>query len=211
MNKKLIFLIMILFLNNLFLIADEMNDVIELENVEEQNKVYKEQKINENLNTSEENETKEIETKKLETKVKVNADHIIKLAMKMKGKPYKYGGMTPEKGFDCSGLVCYVFGKNGINMNRTVEEQFKQGKEVELFEIQKGDLLFFQVYENSFYNLGVIKNFFTEYIKLYPNHIAIYIGDGNFIHSPKDGDVIKIDTLRKKFWKKHLFGIKRVL
>lgn len=204
--KKLI-LFLIIFSNYFFLIADDLNDIIELENVEEQKKVYEEQI--EDKNESEETNNKKEE--KIDTAEAGNVDKIIKLALKMVGKPYKYGGITPDEGFDCSGLVYYVFKKNGINMNRTVEEQFKQGKEIELFEIRKCDLIFFQVYENSLYNLGIIKNFFTEFIKLYPNHVAIYLGEGKFIHSSKKGDYVKIDTLRKKFWKKHLIGIKRVL
>lgn len=106
------------------------------------------------------------------------------------GMPYLWGGTTPAKlntagkyvsgGFDCSGLVQYVYKSIGINLPRTTMDQVKVGTSVNLNSLQKGDLVFFRT--NS----------------LIPNqvsHAGIYVGNNKFIQSPKTGDVIKTSIL----------------
>ena len=106
---------------------------------------------------------------------------IIKSAYSYIGTPYRYGGTTPE-GFDCSGFVRHVFGENGISLNRTSREQFRQGKAVPLSAVRPGDLIFF----------GKVKR---EHCRI--EHVGLYIGEGRFIHaaSSRTGQV-KISTLK---------------
>jgi len=86
------------------------------------------------------------------------------------GKPYRYGGITP-KGFDCSGFVHFVFSSIGVDLNRSSGAQAKEGDPVDLNHLLPGDLLFFST-------RGVRKGI---------SHVAIYLGDGKFIHASNWG------------------------
>lgn len=96
---------------------------------------------------------------------------IVNTAKKYLGVKYVYGGTTPS-GFDCSGLVKYVFNKNGISVSRTSASQALQGKKVSTSDLQPGDLLFFA------------KNGRVH-------HVGIYAGGGQMIHAPHTGDVVR--------------------
>lgn len=100
---------------------------------------------------------------------------IIQEAVKYLGVPYVWGGTTPE-GFDCSGLVQYVYAKNGIKLPRVSQDQSKLGKDVPLNELQPNDLLFWG-------GVGTA------------HHVAIYIGDGYFIQAPQPGDKVRITKI----------------
>lgn len=102
-----------------------------------------------------------------EAPVDQGAHKIIESAQSYLGTPYRYGGTTPE-GFDCSGFVRHVFGENGINLNRTSYEQFRQGKAVPLSALRPGDLVFF----------GKVKR---ERCRI--EHVGLYIGEGRYIHA----------------------------
>lgn len=92
------------------------------------------------------------------------------------GVPYVYGGTTP-KGFDCSGLVQYVYNKLGIKLPRTTFEQYKVGIPVTRAQLQPGDILFFNSGPGSSVQ--------------HPGHEAIYAGNGRMIVAPHTGDVVK--------------------
>lgn len=94
------------------------------------------------------------------------------------GVPYLWGGTTPN-GFDCSGLVQYVYREFGIRIGRTTWDQIKEGKRVELSAMEPGDLIFFGPKSDP-------NN---------PTHVGMYIGNGKFIQAPKPGDFIKISDL----------------
>jgi len=96
-----------------------------------------------------------------------NTLKIIESACSYLGTPYRYGGTTPE-GFDCSGFVRHVFGENGISLNRTSYEQFRQGKAIPLTALRPGDLIFF----------GKVKR---QHCRI--EHVGLYIGEGRFIHA----------------------------
>jgi peptidoglycan DL-endopeptidase CwlO len=97
---------------------------------------------------------------------------VVGIAMQYLGVPYVYGGSTPS-GFDCSGFVMYVFGQIGISLPHNAAAQYGYGMPVSRDQLQAGDLVFFN-------GLG---------------HVGIYIGGGQFIHSPHTGDVVKISSL----------------
>jgi cell wall-associated NlpC family hydrolase len=97
---------------------------------------------------------------------------VVGIAMRYLGIPYRWGGSSPS-GFDCSGFVMYVFAQVGVSLPHNAAAQYAYGTPVSRDQLQPGDLVFFN-------GLG---------------HNGIYIGGGNFIHSPHTGDVVKISSL----------------
>jgi|GEM_PF-2412960 len=130
------------------------------------------------------------------------------LALKQLGIPYVPGGDNPESGFDCSGLIQYVFYNNGIAVPRNSRSQFSCGDKVSLSAIQPGDVVFFQVYSKGEYGQGAVLNKAAEYVKTKPTHVGIYLGSGIFIHAPSRGQAIKKSDLKSRFWRSHLIGIR---
>lgn len=123
--------------------------------------------------------------------LRVSADRIIDTAKKYMGVPYVWGGMTPS-GFDCSGLVQYVFAENGMSLPRTTTLQYKVGTYVSRSNLKVGDLVFFDTSGN-----GV-------------SHVGIYMGNGQFIHSSSSKGVT-ISNLSNSYWNARYLGARRVL
>ena len=94
------------------------------------------------------------------------------IALRYLGVPYVFGGATPA-GFDCSGLVMYVYAQLGISLPHYAAAQYQLGVAVPRADLQPGDLVFFD---------GL-------------NHVGIYIGGNQFVHAPETGDVVKISSL----------------
>ena len=101
------------------------------------------------------------------------ARNIISSAMNYIGVPYVWGGTTPA-GFDCSGLVQYVFAQNGISLPRTTYDQIAVVSQVSLDSLQPGDLVFWGGQS--------------------PYHVGIYIGDGEYIHAPAPGQSVCVQS-----------------
>lgn len=120
---------------------------------------------------------------------------VLSRAVNSLGTPYRWGGTTPEKGFDCSGLVKYAFGEiDDVELPRTSSAMARSGgKQVSRNQLQPGDLLFFRLRSRRI------------------DHVAIYLGGDRFIHAPRRGKAVSIDTLEKPFWKRHYVMAKRVL
>lgn len=106
------------------------------------------------------------------------AKAVIMEMSKYLGVPYLWGGMTPE-GFDCSGLMQYAFKNIGIELPRVSRDQQNFGVRIPLSEIQPGDLIF---------------------INEPATHVAMYIGNNQYMHTPKPGDVAKISNYNPKYW-----------
>lgn len=102
-------------------------------------------------------------------------------AMQMVGVPYRWGGTTPE-GFDCSGLVQFVWRNAGIRLPRTAAEQLGATAPVTLEAAQPGDLLFFR-------DRGAI------------SHVAIYIGEGRFVHAPRGGREVSLSSFDSDYYR----------
>lgn len=117
---------------------------------------------------------------------------IIKLAKRYLGIPYKYGGTSPSMGFDCSGLVKYVYSKIGLTLPRSTKKQFEISSIVHPKNARPGDLLFFDIEGN-----GV-------------SHVGIYLGKMKFIHAPRTGSVVKIVSLNNSYWKKRFVSVRRI-
>ncbi|MGL5150254.1 MAG: C40 family peptidase [Clostridium sp.] len=115
----------------------------------------------------------------------------VNLAMSQLGKPYVYGAAGPNS-FDCSGLTSYVFRQVGISIPRTSSAQYGVGAKVSKQDLRAGDLVFFNTY-------GSI------------SHVGIYIGGGEFIHSPRTGKPVMISNLNSGYYKERYAGARRVM
>ncbi|NRB58059.1 MAG: C40 family peptidase [Salinicola sp.] len=100
------------------------------------------------------------------------------------GTPYQWGGSTP-RGYDCSGLVQMAYGKIGISLPRTSNEQFHALEEIDV--ARPGDLLFFGSGSHA-------------------THVGIYMGDRQMIHAPGSGRTVSVSSLDVRYWRKHYLG-----
>ncbi len=112
------------------------------------------------------------------------------LAIEQIGRPYQYGGETPA-GFDCSGLVQYVYGQLGVSLPRTVAGQTRAGRSIPVNRLRPGDLLFFR----------------TEGSRI--SHVGIFVGDGNFVHAPRRGQPVRRQQLSDSWWRGRLAMARR--
>jgi cell wall-associated NlpC family hydrolase len=113
------------------------------------------------------------------------------LARKQVGAPYRYGGSSPS-GFDCSGLVHYVYGKLGVNLPRKSREMARVGQQVPVHALLPGDLLFFRINRNRV------------------SHVGIYIGNDKFVHATKSGDPVRRDSITNPWWRKRFMVGRRL-
>lgn len=118
-------------------------------------------------------------------------DAIAKLVEQQLGVPYLYGGHTPQ-GFDCSGLVYYVYGQVGIPLPRTAEAQFAHLPRVERSDLKPGDLVFFRS-ESS--QSGM--------------HVGIYVGSHWFVHASESGKPVAGARLDSDYWTGRYLGAAR--
>ena len=116
---------------------------------------------------------------------------IVNTAMQYLGVPYVWGGTSP-RGFDCSGLVQYVCRANGISVNRVAADQRKNGSYVKRENLQPGDLVFFARGGGRIH------------------HVGIYVGNGNMIHAPQTGDVVKISSIETSYRRQTYAGAVRL-
>lgn len=99
----------------------------------------------------------------------------VRIAAEQLGTPYRYAGISPS-GFDCSGLVAYVYGRLGVDLPHNAAAQFDYGRPVSRSRLRPGDLVFF-------HGLG---------------HVGLYIGRGKIIHSPQSGERVEIQSLAER-------------
>ena len=116
--------------------------------------------------------------------------NILKTAYSMLGVPYMFGGISPG-GFDCSGFVCYVFGKAGISLPRMADLQFEAVTHVPRRNLKTGGLVFFETYCPG------------------PSHVGIYVGDGKFIHASCSKG-ISVAEVFTGYWGARYLGAGRV-
>ncbi|MCJ2164350.1 MULTISPECIES: C40 family peptidase [unclassified Pseudodesulfovibrio] len=121
------------------------------------------------------------------------ATKIIRLARSMVGAPYKWGGYSPRTGFDCSGLVWFVYYQNGINLPRMASQQFGTGTPTDRSDMRPGDLVFYQVDKKG-------KSL----------HVGIVTDRGTFVHAPSSGRQVMESSLNTPYWFEHYLGTRRV-
>jgi cell wall-associated NlpC family hydrolase len=108
------------------------------------------------------------------------------IALRYLGVPYVWGGSTPS-GFDCSGLVMYVYAQLGVTLPHFAAAQYGLGTPVDRSQLQPGDLVFFDSL----------------------NHVGIWLGGNQFVDAPQTGDVVKIETL-SDWYAKNYVGARRI-
>lgn len=119
-------------------------------------------------------------------------DAVAELAMRMVGSQYRYGGASPNEGFDCSGLVFYTYTQTGFRVPRTSQELFRAARKIPLDNAGAGDLMFFQ-----------------DEAKL--SHVGIYLGDGKFVHAPAAGQRVAVASIESPYYQQHLVAVGRLL
>ncbi|WP_407908816.1 C40 family peptidase [Lysobacter claricitrinus] len=121
------------------------------------------------------------------------ANAVLMRALSLVGTPYKYGGNTPDSGFDCSGLVGYVFHDTlSRQLPRNSGELARLGRDVGFDRMATGDLV---VFGDA---AGV-------------SHVGIYVGEGRFVHAPSTGGTVRLDRLDGPYWRDHFRGARRLL
>ena len=118
---------------------------------------------------------------------------LLAVASGMLGQPVVWGGASPAQGFDCSGLVQYVYRQAGINLPRTADLQFLVGRSVPPASLQPGDLVYFTTYEPG------------------ASHVGIFIGRDKFIHTSFSKGIVAIGDMNDPYFVQLYYGAKRVL
>ena len=126
--------------------------------------------------------------------VRDKASDMVLSAMNFLGVPYRRGGISAERGFDCSGFTRHVFEMSlGLVLPRRVDEQASAPglAKIKRDELKPGDLVFFNTLKRTF------------------SHVGIYIGEGKFIHSPRPGGEVRVEDMRYAYWSKRFTGARR--
>ncbi len=122
-----------------------------------------------------------------------NVRDVIFYALSMVGINYRWGGNSPQTGFDCSGLVSHVFRQiYGLVLPRDSYGMARLGKPIEVDELRPGDLVFFNTLRRPF------------------SHVGIYLGDKRFIHAPSAGKSVQIVNMTESYWTTRYNGARRI-
>jgi cell wall-associated NlpC family hydrolase len=186
------------------LYAMENNEQKESTNDNKTNKTSSNSKDNVNKQTNEQStkttnkktsqkESKKTQTQQNDSQTTEFGNLIVNTAKQYLGTPYVRGGTTPN-GFDCSGFVYYVFNKAGYKLSRSMQEQYNTGTPISKKNLKPGDLVFFKNTSGK----GM-------------SHVGIYVGDGQFIHSPRTGKVVSYSKLNSSYWSEHYYGACRII
>ena len=117
---------------------------------------------------------------------------VLQRALALMGTPYRWGGTSPDRGFDCSGLVGYVFRSIGIDLPRVSRAMANEGVAItDRTALAEGDLVFFG-------RRGRV------------DHVGIYVGDGKFLHAPRTGRDVTVSSLTSGYWAQKYMEARRV-
>jgi cell wall-associated NlpC family hydrolase len=109
------------------------------------------------------------------------------------GVPYRRGGDSRENGFDCSGLVAHVYREAfGIELPHNALAQSRMGKRVTLSQLEAGDLVFYNTERRPY------------------SHVGIFLGDDRFIHAPRPGSAVRVESMRGTYWVRRFDGARRI-
>ncbi len=129
------------------------------------------------------------------TTVRERASEAVMSAMVYLGVPYHRGGNSADEGFDCSGFTRHIYQLAfGMTLPRRADEQaaMKAASRVDKTELQPGDLVFFNTLKRTF------------------SHVGIYVGEGKFIHAPRTGAVVRLESMNNSYWSPRFDGARRV-
>jgi cell wall-associated NlpC family hydrolase len=122
------------------------------------------------------------------------ASELVVNAMSLLGVPYKWGGTDADTGFDCSGFVVSVYQQSiGLLLPRKAEQQAAATEKISQAELQPGDLVFFNTMRRAF------------------SHVGIYVGNGKFIHAPRAGAEVRVESMGGSYWQNRFNGARRVI
>jgi cell wall-associated NlpC family hydrolase len=114
-------------------------------------------------------------------------------AVQALGARYRYGGSSPVTGFDCSGLVAHVFEQAwGVTLPRKARAQARIGTPVRRMDLAPGDLVFYNTRNQPY------------------SHVGIYLSEGRFIHAPRPGQRVRIESMESRYWKARYNGARRL-
>lgn len=116
---------------------------------------------------------------------------VVRTALELLGVPYRNGGTDPS-GFDCSGLVQWVYARHGTALPREVRDQYRVGRKVDLADVEPGDLIFFETVARG------------------ASHVGVVIGEGRFLHAPSSNGVVRIEPYNANYWIRRFVGARRV-
>lgn len=119
---------------------------------------------------------------------------VLTRALTLVGSPYRFGGISAERGFDCAGFTRYSYKAAGIELPRTSESQFGAGWAVDADHMRPGDLVFFR----NTYRRGI-------------SHVGLYIGNGQFVHAASSRREVTVDRLDQPYFAVRFAGARRIL
>ena len=123
----------------------------------------------------------------------VGTEDISIAAVGLVGVPYRYGGNNPKGGFDCSGLIAYVFNKSAnIKLPRTIQEMSTRGQSIDSGPPAPGDLVFFNTTGPKY------------------SHGGIYVGQGRFVHAPSTGGTVRLEHITAPYWAARFTEVRRL-
>ena len=123
--------------------------------------------------------------------VSPQAQGAVRAAYSQMGKPYRIGGASPRQGFDCSGLIYWAYGKNGVKVPRITKDQLRAGHGVSKDAPLPGDILVFRIGRRTL-------------------HTGLYAGGNAFIHAPRKGSKVRMESLSSPYWSDKLISIRRI-
>ena len=114
-------------------------------------------------------------------------------ALEAVGIKYRYGGRSPETGFDCSGLIAYVFERAwGVLLPAGTQALSRVGTPVKRADLKPGDLVFYDTRSRPY------------------SHVGIYLGDGRFLHAPRPGAAVRVESVDVRYWSSRFNGARRL-
>jgi cell wall-associated NlpC family hydrolase len=125
--------------------------------------------------------------------VATRTSELVGAAMGFLGVPYRRGGNSAATGFDCSGFVRAIYSQTvGLVLPRRADEQANATQKIDKNELRPGDLVFFNTMRRTF------------------SHVGIYVGEGNFIHAPRSGATVRVESMQTPYWSHRFDGARRV-
>ena len=123
-----------------------------------------------------------------------SAQELVIKGLQFVGVRYRWGGTDPDTGLDCSGFVRHVFQESlGLMLPRSAKDMSQVGENVDNAELRPGDLVFFNTMRRTF------------------SHVGIYLGNNQFLHSPRAGGEVRVEDIRQSYWVSRYNGARRIL
>lgn len=122
------------------------------------------------------------------------AQDVILQGLKLVGVRYRFGGNNEDQGLDCSGFVRLVYQDSiGASLPRTAREMSEVGQQIDTSQLKPGDLVFFNTMRRAF------------------SHVGIYLGDNHFLHAPRAGAEVRVESMESSYWVKRYNGARRII